>query len=124
MKKLLIIVTLILTSSNTIFAQQGDLNTNPSTGGGASYTTLQNPIKFDSVSSLIGGIIDLVLYIAIPVLVFMFVWLGFRFVMAQGNPTKIAKVKMDLLYTIIGAAIVIGASAIQQLLEATISSLK
>ena len=92
-------------------------------GGATAITRLDNPIKFNSVSALITGVIDLVLTIAIPLLVVVFVWLGFRFIMAQGKETEITKVKKDLWYTIIGAGVVIGAKAISELLQATVSSL-
>jgi Type IV secretion system pilin len=88
---------------------------------------LENPLGgaggITSVSEFIKVIIDLVLTIAVPVLVLAFIWLGFQFVLSQGNATKLEKVKQNLWYTIIGVAIVLGAKAVSELIQATFISL-
>lgn len=42
----------------------------------------------------------------------MMVFVGFKFVTAQGNETKISEAKNMLLWTVIGALILLGAKAI------------
>jgi mannose/fructose/N-acetylgalactosamine-specific phosphotransferase system component IID len=100
------------------FAEQGIV-------GSQNDTTLSNPLgNVTSINDFIGKIIDLVLFVAVPVLVLVFIWLGFQFIMAQGNSTELEKVKRNLLYTLIGAAIVLGATVIKELLVSTFDSLR
>jgi hypothetical protein len=42
----------------------------------------------------------------------MLVYVGYLFVVAQGNDTKLSEAKQALLYTVIGALILLGAQAI------------
>ncbi len=93
-------------------------------GGGQGYTELQNPLgNVDSINDFISAIIDIILLVAYPVLVLAFIWIGFSFVMAQGNSTKLDKVKQNLWYTLLGALVIIGAKAISLALDGTIRSL-
>jgi Type IV secretion system pilin len=95
----------------------------PGTGTGAEpFTPLKSPISAQSLDELISNIIDLILFLAVPILVCVFIWIGLRFVLAQGKPREITKIKSDLLWTLVGAAVVIGAKAIQVLVTGTIES--
>jgi hypothetical protein len=86
--------------------------------------TLCNPIRgINSIDSFLGKIIDIALFIATPALVLAFLWAGFLFVTSGGVPEKIAKAKQTLLWTIVGAAIILGAKTAQLLISGTISSL-
>jgi hypothetical protein len=91
---------------------------------GSGVVTLCNPIRgVNSIDLFLGKIIDIALFIATPVLVLAFLWAGFLFVTSGGVPEKIAKAKQTLLWTIVGAAIILGAKTAQLLISGTISSL-
>lgn len=92
--------------------------------GGSGVVTLCNPIRgVNSIDSFLGKIIDIALFVATPALVLAFLWVGFLFVTSGGVPEKIAKAKETLIWTIVGAAIILGAKTAQLLIEGTISSL-
>jgi hypothetical protein len=93
------------------------------TGGGGT-ALLPNPIKVDSLKEFIALLLSLVVQIGIPLLIVAFVYVGFLFVQAQGNPGKRDLAKKALLNTVIGAAIVLGAGVISEALQLTIDKLK
>ncbi len=94
---------------------------NPQNGSG--IKELDNPIAAESLNDFIGNIIEILLLLAAPILVCVFIWIGLRFVLAQGKPGEIEKVKGDLLWTLIGAAIVLGAYGIKTLVTGTLGSI-
>lgn len=109
----------------TAFARSGS-NSSDITGsndGGVGYTTLQNPIKAKTFQALISDLIDFVLFLAVPFLVIAIIWVGFTFVMAQGNAGKLKDARNNLLWTLIGAAIIIGVKLIQEVLTGTIGAI-
>jgi heme/copper-type cytochrome/quinol oxidase subunit 2 len=95
----------------------------PPTEDISGITTLKSPIEAKSIDALIANIIDLVLFIAIPILICVFIWIGLKFVLAQGKPEEIKNAKSMLLWTLVGAAIVIGAKTIQVLVSGTIGAI-
>ncbi len=61
--------------------------------------------------------------IGLPVVALAIIYCGFLFVSAQGNPGEIEKAKSALLYTLIGAALLIGAWAIAIFISETVRTL-
>jgi hypothetical protein len=51
------------------------------------------------------------------------IYSGFLFVFARGNSEKLGKAKDALLYTLIGAAILLGSWAIAEMIQATVTGL-
>ena len=98
---------------------------NLSTVFGATNTTagkLPNPLTTDSVQGVLYLIADIGTYIGVIVAVLAIIYVGFKFVVAQGNPEKISEAKMFLLYVVIGVAILIGARAIIDIIKNTLTS--
>jgi hypothetical protein len=86
--------------------------------------TICNPIPtITSIPVLIKTILEGVLTIGIPVVALAVVYCGFLFVFARGNPEKLSKAKEALLYTLIGAAILLGSLAIANIISGTIKAL-
>src|SRR6056297_3404651 len=85
-------------------------------GGGLSYC-LENPLRFNSLESLIVGILNVLLVIAVPIIVFFIIFAGFSYVTAQGNPEKIKQASRSLTYAIIGGVLILGAVAISEILK-------
>jgi len=86
--------------------------------------TICNPIpSITSVPGLIQTILTGLLQIGIPVVALAVVYCGFLFVFARGNPEKLTKAKDALLYTLIGAAVLLGSWAIAQMISSTVTGL-
>jgi len=83
---------------------------NPLQGGGNLQSFLLNILSFVID---IGGIF----------VVLMLVYVGYLFVVAQGNETKISAARSALLWTVIGALILLGSKAIALGIQATVTAL-
>lgn len=90
------------------------------TGGGG----IGNPLKVSSIPELINLILGLVIDIGLPVVALAIIYVGFLFVSARGNESKLSEAKTAFLWTVVGAAIVLGAFVISTAIEGTINSLK
>lgn len=91
-------------------------------GGGSG--ALQNPLKnICSLPDLLYAILDAVTEIGAIILIVMLVWVGFLFVVAQGRPEEISKARSALIWTLIGGMILLGARAIAEVIQATVTKL-
>ncbi len=106
-------------SSGGINNPAGGIN-NPAGGGSGS---IENPLAAGSIPQFINQLLDVVIQIGVPVLVVMIVFVGYKFVAAQGNSTKLDEAKEAFKWTIIGAAIVLGAFVISSVIQATVNNL-
>ena len=69
------------------------------------------------------NILQFVINIGAIIVILMLVYVGFLFVVAQGNESKISEARNALLWTVIGALILLGAQAISLGIQATVTSL-
>jgi hypothetical protein len=92
------------------------------TGGG---TKLVNPLgEGTTLNSFLLSILSIVTDTIGPVIVIlMLVYVGFLFVTAQDNSTKISAAREMLLWTVVGALILLGAKAIAMGIQATVTAL-
>ena len=98
-----------------------DLNSSATT---SASTKIKNPIApIDSVDSFIKIILIGIIKIALPVVALAIIYSGFLFVTARGNSESLKKAKDALLYSVIGAAVLLGAWAIAQLISDTVLKL-
>ncbi len=90
-----------------------------------STTKIINPLGTDSpdITAFIKHVLIGALKIAIPVVALAIIYSGFLFVFAMGNSEKITKARNALLYSLIGAAILLGSWAIANLIVSTIGAL-
>jgi len=104
---------------------QGDVDVVdiPGTQADDPSPTIVNPIKVDNIQGLIKNILIGVIKIGLPIVALAIIYCGFLFVAARGNSEKIKKAKDALIYTLIGAAILLGAWAIAQLISDTVLEL-
>lgn len=79
--------------------------------------------KFPLVSDLIQAILQGVLKIGMPVVALAIIYCGFLFVKAQGKPEELKKAKEALTWTLVGAAVLLGAWAIAKMISATVLAL-
>jgi len=98
----------------------------PDNGGIIINSGIDNPLKpeIDSIPKFIKAIIEVVLIVAVPIVVLAVIYVGFLFVKAQGKPEEITKAKKALLYTLIGAALVLGAFVIADAIGKTVDEIK
>jgi len=105
-----------------------------STGGvntGSTDTILINPLNMGECSSVNGAcltaflasILEFVVRIGAIVVILMLVYVGYEFVVARGNATAISNARRSLLWTVIGALILLGAQVISLGIQATVQSL-
>lgn len=84
------------------------------------FTKLQNPLKADSVEEIIFLAVDVAMYLGAIVAVLLIIFVGFKFVFAQGKAEELKKAKMWLLYIVIGLAILISAKVIVEIVKNTL----
>ena len=90
----------------------------------SSNASLVNPLGAGTdLPKLIAQIMKFVVYLGGIVVIFMLVYVGFLFVVAQGKPGEIEKARKALMWTIVGALILLGAEAISLGIQATVSAL-
>ena len=86
-------------------------------------TSLQNPLKVTNFCDLLKVVLQAILIIGMPVAVVFLVIVGFKFILAQGNPEKIKEAHKNFLHTVIGIAIFLGAWTIAKVIAATMAAL-
>ena len=88
--------------------------------------TLQNPLRSDinSIGALVQAFVEIITYIAIIFAVLAFIWVGFQYVTnaATGNAKKIQELHNQLMWLVVGVAVVISARVIIQVVINTISA--
>ncbi|MDE2031287.1 MAG: hypothetical protein KGI58_03470 [Patescibacteria group bacterium] len=103
------------------------------TAGGGSNTNginintgITNPLgnSFTDIPSFIKAILKFVLIIGVPIVTLAIIYSGFLFVTAQGNSEKLGVAKKTLLYTLIGAALLLGSLVITDSIQGTITEIK
>lgn len=82
-----------------------------------------NPINSNTINEFIKKILEGAIKIGIPIIALAIIYCGFLFVAARGNSEKLKKAKDAITYTLIGAAILLGAWALAQLISETVLSL-
>ena len=113
-----------------VHAQNNLLTTNPSpalTTSNHSNSTcpanqLCNPLKVNSVQAILFLIVNIAMYIGVILAVLALIWVGFKFIAAQGNSEKLKDARSFFYAVIIGIAILIGASAIVTIIENTLTA--
>lgn len=96
-------------------------NPSPAPGGSGGSRTIQNPLNgINSIAQFISALLRAVIAIGIPIAILFIVLAGFKFIAAQGSPDKLSEARTNFLYVVIGIAIFIGASALAELVVATL----
>jgi hypothetical protein len=90
-------------------------------------TKINNPLGTNgpqNIPAFIEALIGIVLIVGIPIVVLAIIYTGFLFVKAQGNPEEITKAKNALMYTLIGATLLLGAFVIANAIGKTVDEIK
>lgn len=101
-------------------------NSDPTTPGTNAVFVLSNPLggQTTTLCQLIRKVLDVTIQLATPIIVVFLVIAGFRFVAARGNSQALEKAKANLLWTIVGIAIFLGAYTLALVLSGTIRQLQ
>ncbi len=91
-----------------------------SLGQPSNIVTLINPLQGmdcssgngNCLASFLNSILDFVITIGSIIVILMLVYVGYLFVVARGNDSKITEARQALLWTVIGALVLLGAKAI------------
>jgi len=105
------VLTGVMVTAPDVFAQGG---------GGPAF---ENPIgpEPDNIIAFFQIILnEIVVPIGAVVVAFFIIWSGFLFVTAGGNEEKIKTARTTFTYTVIGAAVLLGAWTITQAIKATV----
>ena len=112
-----VIAFMLFFSVNIVFAQGTFESPSP-------QNELKNPLQFNTISGFLDAMLGALVIIATPIVVLMLVYSGFLFVSAQGNPEKLATAQKAIMWTIIGAVVVLGASVLASAIEGTVDNIK
>jgi hypothetical protein len=86
---------------------------------------LNDPLlNVSSVEEFASEIIGLLMYILLPAIVVMIVIAGFMFIKAQGNPEQLKSARKFLLWTLIGATVVLGGQVIRGIISGTVEDIE
>ena len=91
----------------------------------AADNTLTNPLNssYSTVPTFIEGALKVLVKVALPVVALFVVIAGFYFVSARGNSSKITEAKDNLLYVVLGAALILGAWVLATLISGTVDQI-
>lgn len=133
MKFFIVALSFFLLAAPAAFAAPaGAGNSNPPAGSGnpppSSVTgpsiSLLNPLGAGtSIPKLLDDLLQFVITIGTIVVVLMVIYIGFLFVAAQGNKDKLQKTREMLLWTLVGALVLLGAKAIALGIQATVAAI-
>lgn len=93
----------------------GVVNKNGDGGGVPTETksglqiTLTNPLKSNTLEDFVQVVLGVILKFLIPILAILFMYTGFKLVMARGEPKALQAAKQDFLNLVIGAVLILGA---------------
>ena len=91
-------------------------------GSSVSTVTLKNPLNVDSITDLLVALLNIVIIIAVPIVVFFIIYAGFLYVTARGNAEQVKKASAALTYSVIGAILIIGAFVIVEIIGNLVDS--
>ena len=109
---------------------QNSTNTIPRGGQTSQNTTgvlpsvaLESPLKnIGSIEGLLVAILNIIIILMIPIIVFFIILAGFKYVTAQGNASQVEDATRALTYAIIGGVLILGAVAISRIIANVVQS--
>lgn len=93
-------------------------------GPGCVAGSLCNPISVGSIEGLLVAILNIIVIVMIPIVIFFIIYAGFLYVTAQGNSEQVQKASRALLYAVIGGVLIIGAEAITIIIENVVNEFR
>ncbi len=116
----LLVCSLVFASTLPLYA----LADEPPTPNPTDPPKLDNPIKYDDLGSLLIAVAEEAAKVGFYIVIFFIIYSGFLFVKARGNDKELESAKRTFLYTVIGAAILLGATVLANVIQGTVEQLK
>jgi hypothetical protein len=91
-------------------------------GPQAQTVSLVNPLRVTSIEDLLVAILNILIVLAIPLIVFFIIYAGFLYVTARGNVAQLEQATRSLTYAIIGGVLILGAVAIARIVKNLVQS--
>ena len=127
MKKYLPIILSFIIFCFISTAAVAQVGTNPGSTGGVNTinVTFTNPFRHgNDLYNILQAIVNnIILPIGGVLCVLAFIYTGFKYVIARGEPGKIKDAHQALLFTAVGTALLLGAWTIANVVRTTITSL-
>ena len=118
----LIPVVLIILCSGSFIAKANDVPGHPAPAN-MQPVSLKSPLKnITSIEGLLVAILNIIMILMVPVIVFFIIYAGFKYVMAQGNASQVEEATRALTYAIIGGVLILGAVAISQIIKSVVDA--
>ncbi len=105
-----------LASASFVYAVEGQF------GAGESLVNPLGDCTDNCLMDFLKDVLDFVIEVGAVVVILMMVYVGFQFVTARGNATELESAKKSLLWTVIGALILLGAQAIATGIQNTVDA--
>lgn len=108
----------------------GGANNLPTADGGANNTPiktsssiekLSNPLNAKNINDVIFLAVDIATFLGVCFAILAIIWVGFKLIMAQGDPRGIEDAKKWFLGIIIGLAILISARVVVEIIQNTLT---
>ncbi len=86
---------------------------------------ITNPLSsnISSIPAFIETLLNIVLTIGVPIIMLAIIYCGFLFVKARGNSEDLTKAKKALMYTLIGAVLVLGSWVLANAIKGTVDDI-
>jgi hypothetical protein len=68
--------------------------------------------KFNSLVEVLGAVVDVIVLLAFPVVILLIIYDAFLLIMAQGNEKRLTDAKQAVLWTLVGAVLLLAARPI------------
>ena len=91
--------------------------------GKVANAKIDNPIASTTIEALIASILKIIIAVGTPIAILFLIFSGFKFVMARGKPDGIKDAREMFIWTLVGIAILLGASLLAKIIEGTINQL-
>ena len=119
----LLLPSALMAGNGTDTSTTTTTTTTPSTT--ALSFSVPNPLgtSTTTLDKVLSNVLDAIVLLLTPVITIMLLYCGFLFISAQGNVEKLGDAKRALMYTLIGAAVILGAKGLSLVLSNTITCL-
>jgi cytochrome bd-type quinol oxidase subunit 2 len=100
-------------------------SSNPSSGGSSNSgkTRIENPIGSGDLQSFLNKLLEVFIMLGAIIVVFFIIYAGLQYVLARGDVKQIEQAHKTLLWTVVGAAILLGAQVISTVIQNTVKEL-
>jgi len=87
-------------------------------------STINNPIAADTFPALLSLVLKIIITVGLPIVVMAIIFVGFKYVTAQGNAGKLKEAHAAFKWVMVGAAIVLGSQVIVSIIQNTVAKVE